>query len=79
MNMKSKESVMELIYAAYDSMGQDAKDITDIVPEMPINWEKAASYRVTRQDNHIARVWSKDIDDDNDQNIKISLELFQPQ
>ncbi len=74
--MKSKESITDLIYTAYESMGHDPKDITKIVPEMG-NWEKALSYRVTRQDDLIARVWRKDIDDNNAENIKVSLALFQ--
>ena len=74
--MKSKESITDLVYAAYESMGHDPKDITNIVPEMG-SWEKALLYRVTRQDDLIARVWRKDIDDDNVENIKVSLALFQ--
>ena len=74
--MKSKESITDLIYATYESMGHDPKDITNIVPEMG-SWEMALSYRVTRQDDLIARVWRKDIDDNNVENIKVSLALFQ--
>ncbi len=74
--MKSKESITDLVYAAYESMGHDPEDITNIAPEMG-SWEKALLYRVTRQDDLIARVWSKDIDDNNVENIKVSLALFQ--
>lgn len=76
--MNSKESIMDLIYTAYKSMGHDPKNITDIVPEMPNTWKKGLSFRVTRQDDLIARVWRKDIDDNNVENIKVSLALFQP-
>ena len=74
--MKSKESITDLIYMAYESMGHDPKDIT-IVPGHMDSWEEALSYRVQRQDGLIARVWRKDIDDDNVYNIKVSLALFQ--
>ena len=75
--MKMKESITDLIYTAYESMGHDPKDITNIVPENMGSWKEALSYRVTRQDDFIARVWRKDIDDNNVENIKVSLALFQ--
>ena len=76
--MKSKESITDLIYTAYESMGHDPKDISKIVPEDKFGWEKGLSFRVIRQDDLIARVWRKDIDDNNVENIKVSLALFQP-
>lgn len=75
--MKMKESITDLIYTAYESMGHDSKDVIDIVPENTRSWAEALSYRVHRQDGLIARVWRKDIDDDNVYNIKVSLALFQ--
>ena len=75
--MKLKESITDLIYTTYESMGHDPKEITNIVPENRASWEEALSYRVTRQDDLIARVWRKDIDDNNVENIKVSLALFQ--
>ncbi len=67
--------IENLLYRLYQELGHDPKDLIQINP-IDGGWENALSYEVTREDRKKTRIWRKDLDDNNIENIKTCLRQF---
>jgi len=74
--MDAKERIENLIRRLYGELGNDPSDIAQIKP-IDGGWGTALSYRVFRGDKAEAVVRRRDIDDQNEMNIKEALRHFQ--
>lgn len=73
--MRTQTEIELLFHSLYKDLGQDITDIIQIKPRDG-GWHDALSYEVTRRDGKRTTVSRKDIDDDNEQNVKIALTRF---
>lgn len=56
-------------------MGSNPAELIQITP-IDGGWDNALSYEVTRKDRKKTKVWRKDLDVNNNKNIKVSLSQF---
>jgi len=73
--MRSKEDIEKLVQQLYSQLGNDPSDLIQIKPKDG-DWHNALSYLVTRKDNTVTSIYRRDIDDQNNENIKTSLQNF---
>ena len=73
--MRTQSSVESLCRHLYQQLGKDPAEITQIKP-IDGGWNNALSYEVTRRDMKRARVYRRDLDDDNTENIRSCLGGF---
>lgn len=67
--------IENIVHQIYQELGCDSDDLIQVKP-IDGGWEDALSYEVTRKDHKKARVWRKDLDDNNIENIKTCLRQF---
>lgn len=73
--MRTQAQVEELIRRLYQEAGKDPVDLIQIKP-IDGGWDNALSYEVTRKDEKRVKIYRKDLDDGNEQNIKDALRTF---
>ena len=73
--MRTKHGVESLVQRLYQENGCDPSELVQIIPKDG-GWHNALSYEVTRSDMKRARVYRRDLDDKNEQQIARSLRSF---
>jgi len=73
--MRTQAQVEQLFRRLYQDLGRDPADLIQVRP-VDGGWDNALSYEVTRKDKKKTRVWRRDLDDNNNENIKASLNQF---
>ena len=73
--MRKQSEIESLVRRLYQQLGKDPAELLQIKP-VDGDWGNALSYEVTRSDKKRARIWRRDLDDSNDQNVKASLSAF---
>ncbi|OGP28834.1 MAG: hypothetical protein A2038_04195 [Deltaproteobacteria bacterium GWA2_57_13] len=73
--MRTQAQVEQLFRSLYQDLGKNPADLIQVRP-VDGGWDNALSYEVTRKDKKKTRVWRRDLDDNNNENIKASLRQF---
>lgn len=73
--MRTQAQVEDLLRRLYQDIGKDPAELIQIRP-VDGGWHNALSYEVTRGDLKKTRIYRRDLDDDNDENIKAYLSTF---
>lgn len=73
--MRTQTQVEQLFRSLYQDLGRNPSDLIQI-RVVDGWWDNAVSYEVTRKDEKKTRVWRRDLDDNNNENIKASLTEF---
>ena len=74
--MRTQAEVEFLLRRLYADLGRDPADLLQIKPLDGGGWHDALSYEVTRRDGKRTTVRRKDLDDNNEQNVKMALTRF---
>jgi len=73
--MRTQAHVESLCRRLYQELGRDPADLIQIKP-VDGSWHDALSYQITRKDMKHARVYRRDLDDGNSENIRNCLRTF---
>lgn len=73
--MRTQADVESLIRRLLSEMGDDPADMIQIRP-FDGGWEDALSYGITSRDGRQARIYRRDLDDGNEQEMKKALRTF---
>lgn len=73
--MRTEEMVEALFRRLYHELGKDPAELVQIKP-IDGGWHNALSYEVTRGDRKQTRIYRRDLDYNNDENIKDCLRNF---
>lgn len=73
--MRTQEVVEALFRRLYHELGKDPAELVQIKP-IDGGWHDALSYEVTRSDRKQTRIYRRDLDYNNDDNIKDCLRNF---
>jgi hypothetical protein len=73
--MRTKRGVESLFQRLYQENGGDPSELVQIISKDG-GWHNALSYEVTRSDMKRARVYRRDLEDKNEQQIARSLRSF---
>jgi hypothetical protein len=73
--MRTQAQVEQLFRTLYQDLGRDPAELIQVKP-VDGAWDNALSYEVTRKDKKKTSVWRRDLDDNNNENIKASLSHF---
>lgn len=73
--MRSQATVEALCRRLYHELGKDPAELVQIKP-IDGGWDNALLYEVTRSDKKQTRIFRRDLDDDNNENIKDCLRSF---
>jgi len=73
--MRNQATVEALCRRLYTELGQDPAELVQIRP-MDGDWSNALSYEITRTDRKHARIWRRDLDDNDMEGVKNCLRRF---
>lgn len=73
--MRTQVSIESLCRHLYQQLGEDRAELIQIKP-IDGGWDNALSYEVTRRDMKRTRVYRRDLDDENAENIRSCLRGF---
>lgn len=73
--MRTQAQVESLCRRLYRELGKDPADLIQIRP-VDGGWHDALSYEITTKDMKRTRIYRRDLDDDNNQNIQNCLRTF---
>ena len=73
--MRTQSDVESTLRRLYQETGRDPSELVQIKP-IDGGWDNALSYEITRSDKKRARIFRRDLDDQNDQKIAASLRRF---
>jgi len=73
--MRTQAQLEQFLRSMYQNLGNEPTDLIQVRP-VDGEWGNALSYEVTRKDKKKTRVWRRDLDDNNNENIKASLSRF---
>ena len=70
--MRTQAQVGDLLRRLYQDLGKDPAELIQIRP-VDGGWHNALSYEVTRGDKKQTRIYRCDLDDNNDEKIKVRV------
>jgi len=73
--MRTQAQIEQLIRRLYKELGNEPSELIQILP-IDGGWDNALSYEVTRTDKTKTWILRRDMDDNNNGNIKASLSQF---
>jgi len=73
--MRTQAQIEQLIRRLYKELGSEPSELIQILP-IDGGWDNALSYEITREDKTKTWILRRDMDDNNNGNIKASLSQF---
>jgi hypothetical protein len=73
--MRTQAQIEQLIRRLYKELGNEPSELIQILP-IDGGWDNALSYEITREDKTKTWILRRDMDDNNNGNIKASLSQF---